>query len=364
MAGWMEKPGSSLRRLIIAMAPVQRTALIAVSIFLAAVALVAVWMVPEVRRVQRERTKRINEQRSGMGEMILLKAGKVTMGSTDGPADERPMHDVKVSDFWMDASEVTNAEFALFVAATGYVSSAEKPRPAGFVNRVMLQNGDVGSFCFRRPESAGAGALGFVTGANWRHPNGPGSEIEGRGNFPVVHVSWDDAQAYGKWSGKRLPTEAEWEFAARGAALLSGYPWGVERNPSGRQMANVWQGNFPETNATLDGFAGLAPVGSFPPNPFGIYDLAGNVAEWCSDWYQPDFYSQIARISDRAVHVDVKGPDSSQDPAEPGVSKHVVRGGSFLTPEESHEIRCSARSKAEPGFTAEYLGFRCVKDNR
>jgi len=346
------------------MTPTQRTGLIGVGIFLAALILVIVWMVPEYRRIGRERDTRLREQRSGAGEMVFVRGGGVTMGSQDGALDEKPMHDVKVSNFWMDRSEVTNAEFARFVAETSHVTTAEKPRSAGVMSGVLLQTGEIGSICLAPvPGNTSKNpAFVFTKGANWRQPEGPGSNIKGREKLPVVHVSWDDALAFAKWAGKRLPTEAEWEYAAHSATLISIYPWGRELNPRGRWLANIWQGSFPDGNTALDGFKELAPVGSYVQNNFGVHDLAGNVAEWCADWYQNDYYAQIARDPERAIHRNPKGPDSSLDPAEPGVSKRVVRGGSWLSTVESNDFRCAARDKATPDFTACYVGFRCVKD--
>lgn len=362
MAERLDEPRGCL--LIESMTPAKRTGLIGVGIFLAALTLVFVWMVPEYRRIGRERDTRLKEQRSGAGEMAYIRGGGVTMGSQDGPPDEQPMHDVKVSNFWMDRNEVTNAEFARFVTATGHVTTAEKPRAAGTMSGILLQTGDIGSIGFSPDTKAASGNKGliFIKGANWRLPEGPGSDIKGREKHPVVHVSWDDAHAFAKWAGKRLPTEAEWEYAAHSATLISIYPWGRDLNPGGRWLANVWQGSFPDGNTALDGFKGLAPVGSYIQNIYDIHDLSGNVAEWCADWYQHDYYAQIARDPDRAVHKNPPGPEVSNDPAEPGVSKRVVRGGSFLSTVEENDFRSAARGKAAPDFTASYLGFRCVKN--
>jgi formylglycine-generating enzyme required for sulfatase activity len=296
--------------------------------------------------------------------MARVPGGAFTMGANDGAADEQPLHDVRVTEFWMNRTEVTNAEFARFVNATGYVTTAELP-PAGVAEGMLpVGQNQPGSWCFRPSPGAKAGDrrtwMAFVPGANWRRPHGLGSSIEGRENFPVVHVSYEDAQAYCKWAGKRLPTEAEWECAARGGLMLTRYPWGRDFDELGASKANVWQGKFPDKDDALDGFAGLAPVGRFGTSAFGLHDLAGNAAEWCSDWYQHDFYAQLRPDPNRAAHRNPKGPEVSTDPTEPGVWKRVVRGGSFLS--DAAGCRVSVRGREAPGFTAEWLGFRCVKD--
>ncbi len=326
------------------------------AVIFAAVALVAMWMLPEALRIKRSRDQRTAAALTGT-EMALVASESFrgfTMGANDGEPDERPLHDVKVSTFWMDRTEVTNAQFGRFVKATGYVTTAERP-PDGRLP---------GSWCVRIPPDAKADVrrpwAKWVPAASWLHPDGPGSGIEGRENFPVVHVSHDDAIAYAKWAGKRLPTESEWEYAVRGGNELTRYPWGPERSPSGRWPANVWQGIFPEKDEALDGFAGLAPTGSFAANAYDLQDLAGNVAEWCADWYMHDAYAQLRPVTDRAAHKNPQGPEVSADPAEPGVWKRVVRGGSWIS--AGTEYRCAARGKEAPQFTAQWIGFRCVKD--
>jgi len=327
----------------------RRTGLIVAAIILGAVALTLAWLVPEGLRIARNRDTRLRDSAAG-SDMVRVSGASFTMGANDGAADEQPLHDVRVSEFWMDRNEVTNEEFARFVKATAYITTVEKSA--------------AGSWCFRPEAGAEAGRrrtwMALIPGANWLQPRGQESMADGWEKRPVVHVSHDDANAYCKWAHKRLPTEAEWECAARGGQMLTRYPWGNGIGDGGPWQANLWQGKFPEKDDAPDGFAGPAPVGSFPPNGFGFRDLAGNVAEWCADWYQHDYYAQLRPDPIRAAHRNPKGPDSSVDPGEPGVSKRVVRGGSWLS--DAVECRVSARGREAPDFTAEWIGFRCVKD--
>ncbi len=328
----------------------KRTGLILTIFFAGFFGLAIVWVVPEARRISREKNQRLAEARLG-ADMVRIAAGGITMGSNDGPAEEQPLHDIKVSEFWMDRSEVTNEQFERFVKTTGHITTAELPRDGK----------PPGSWCFRAPSQNGVAAWKvWVPGASWRAPQGLGSDLKNRDKHPVVHVSYNDAVAFAKWSGKRLPTEAEWEFAARGGELMLKYPWGREASPSGMFPANTWQGDFPFKNDAADGFAGVAPVGSFAPNNYGLSDLAGNAAEWCSDWFSASFYAELRPVPDRAAHRNPQGPDTSSDPAEPGIWKRVVRGGSWLS--GPADFRVSARGREEPDFTAEWIGFRCVRD--
>jgi formylglycine-generating enzyme required for sulfatase activity len=307
--------------------------------------------------------------------MVWIPGGEFSMGCDDPRGkpfggddpmpDTRPIHRVVVGPFWMDRTEVTNDQFAAFVAATGYVTVAETtPRAEDFPG-APPENLVAGSIVFSPPE--GPIPLDnhyrwwqYVPGADWRHPGGPGTTIEGRGGDPVVHVAWTDAAAYAEWAGKRLPTEAEWEFAARGGLSGSMYPWGDEFRPGGKAMANTWQGAFPHANRPDDGFAGLAPVGSFPPNAYGLHDVSGNVWEWCADWYRPDTYRRDAAAGSPTR--DPRGPESSHDPQEPGQAKRVHRGGSFLcTDQYCSRYIVGTRGKGEFSSGSNNVGFRCVR---
>ena len=332
----------------------RRTGFIFAGIIVAAAAMALVWLLPEMQRIARNRETQTREARAG-SDMVRVAGGSFTMGANDGALDEQPLHDVRVSEFWMDRTEVTNEEFARFVKATGHITTAE-----------LTQQGQqkAGSWCFQPGPDAKAADratwIAFVPGASWRRPHGAGSDITGREKFPVVHVSHDDAVAYCKWAHKRLPTEAEWECAARGGVILTRYPWGNEIAEGGIWRANTWQGNFPQKDEALDGHAGLAQSAQFPPNGYGLRDLTGNAAEWCADWYQHDHYTQLRPDPRFAAHRNPKGPETSMDPSEPGVWKRVVRGGSWLS--DANACRVSTRGREAPGFSAEWIGFRCVKD--
>ncbi|MES2572560.1 MAG: formylglycine-generating enzyme family protein [Verrucomicrobiota bacterium] len=289
-------------------------------------------------------------------------------GGKDPMPDARPIHRVAVEGFWMDLTEVTNAQFAAFVKATGHVTVAErKPRPEDFPG-APVELLVPGSIVFTPPP--GPVPLDNFTqwwryqpGAQWRHPEGPGSSIEGKETFPVVHVAFADAEAYAKWAGKRLPSEAEWEFAARGGAAGVSYPWGDELQPGDKWLANIFEGKFPFKDTGADGFIGIAPVARFPANGYGLHDVAGNVWEWCTDWYRPDYYATLAAAGEVANNP--KGPADSFDPAEPGVPKRVHRGGSFLCTEQyCTRYMVGSRDKGDPATSSNHLGFRCVKPAR
>jgi formylglycine-generating enzyme required for sulfatase activity len=308
--------------------------------------------------------------------MVWVPGGEFSMGAADPTGidgndvgmhatdDSRPIHRVYVDGFWMDATVVTNGQFAAFVDATGYVTVAERtPRAEDFPG-APLENLVAGSVVFSPPQRAvrlddHLQWWSYVRGANWRHPLGPGTSIAGQDAFPVVHVAYDDARAYLAWAGKRLPTEAEWEFAARGGLTGQAYAWGNEFRPAGKWMANTHQGHFPDRDAGDDGFAGLAPVAQFPPNGYGLFDVAGNVWEWVGDWYRPDYYAQLA--ADGGVVSNPQGPVSSFDPAEPRVRKRVMRGGSFLcTDQYCSRYMVGTRGKGDVDTGTNHLGFRSV----
>lgn len=305
--------------------------------------------------------------------MVLIPAGEFSMGSSGESAmpNERPVRTIKLSAFFMDETEVTNAQFKAFVDATGYVTTAEK-KPEWEELKKQLPPGT------QKPDDAllVAGSLVFVPpskpvgtedvsqwwkwtpGACWKHPEGPGTDLKDRDNHPVVHVSWYDAEAYAKWANKRLPTEAEWEYAARGGLVGKRYAWGDEPlNDEVRDRGNVWQGTFPHRNTKADGWERTSPVKTYPANAWGLYDVAGNVWEWCSDWYRADEYKRTA-----SVMVNPPGPKDSLDPNEPYTPKRIVRGGSFLCHQSYCEsYRTAARRGTSPDTGMSHTGFRCVR---
>lgn len=310
--------------------------------------------------------------------MVWIPAGEFTMGSDapDARPDEHPAHRVRMKGFWIDRHEVTNDEFAAFVAATKYVTVAERPVDWELLKQQvppgtpkppdeMLQPG---SLVFTPtteavPTNDASQWWRWVSGANWRHPEGPGSSIEGKGNHPVVQVAFEDAQAYAAWAGKRLPTEAEWEYAARGGLDGATFVWGNDALDATR--CNVWQGEFPYRNTREDGFVTTAPVGSFPANGYGLVDMAGNVWEWCSDQYSPSAYADrvLAAGGSREIACP-SGPSTTRDPRNPySTESRVHRGGSFLcNPSYCSSYRPSARMACTADSSLQHLGFRCVKD--
>ena len=273
---------------------------------------------------------------------------------------------VFVDGFWMDKTEVTNEQFEKFVKATGYITIAERTPTKEEFPTAPPENLVAGSTVFtptRQPVELNDFFQWwrYQHGANWRHPEGPESDLKGREKYPVVHVSFPDAEAYAKWAGKRLPTEAERKFAARGGSPGKLYAWGDDLKPNGKWMANIYEGKFPVKDTAADGFAGIAPVAQFPPNGYGLYDVAGNVWEWCTDWYRPDTYARL-KLAGGSVARNPQGPDSSYDPAEPTEKKRVHRGGSFLcTDQYCTRYMVGTRGKGEETTAANHLGFRCVQ---
>lgn len=310
----------------------------------------------------------------GEGQMVWIAGGEFTMGTNDPRAgkDEKPAHQVYIEGFWIDETPVTVTQYKEFVEATGYVTLAEQtpdleelmkqvpkgtpPPPKEFLVP--------GSMVFIKPTRKipvlhHAYWWQWTPGASWRHPEGPSSTIVGREEHPVTHISWFDAAEYAKWAGKRLPTEAEWEYASRGGLKGKTYVWGDDDFSDEKPQANIWIGNFPYESAKQNQHVGTSLVKSFPPNGYGLYDLAGNVWEWTADWYQPDYYQQLA---DLGVSRNPQGPSKSFDPAEPHAEKRVQRGGSFLC----HRSYCtgyrvSARAKTTPDTGLSHCGFRCAK---
>jgi len=301
--------------------------------------------------------------------MVWIPGGEFQMGSSIPMfRDARPLHRVAVDGFWMDVTEVTNAQFARFVTATHYVTLAERrPLPEAYPD-IPAQRLVAGSIVFSPPP--GDVALDnayqwwrYVPGANWRHPEGPDSTIKTRMDHPVVHIAWEDATAYARWANKRLPTEAEWEYAARGSLESKEFVWGSDFRPEGRYMANTFQGHFPGTNTAGDGYAATSPVKTFPANGFGLYGVAGNVWEWTADWYRPDTYARRGMRGELVRNP--RGPTTGFDPAEPGIAKRVQKGGSFLcTDQYCARYRPGGRGKAAPDSSANHIGFRLVNDEK
>lgn len=318
--------------------------------------------------------------------MVWIAPGKFWMGCDDDSfPDAKPLHEVSLKGFWIDITPVTNESFARFVRATGYKTVAEQTPKAEDFPGAPPENLVPGSLVFVPPPLAVSKRSHYawwryVPGANWQHPEGPGSDITGKEKHPVVQVAWADAVAYAKWAGKRLPTEAEFEYAARGGGDRKRFAWGDQFKPDGKWQANIWQGVFPTSNTVEDGFATTSPVATFPANGFGLYDMAGNVWQWCADWYRADYYKMLAAASVAAPAVadgtpaaasvavgaviqNPSGPADSFDPRERGVAKRVQRGGSFLcTDQYCARYLVGARGRGEPSSGSSNVGFRCASD--
>jgi len=302
-------------------------------------------------------------------DMVWVPGGNFRMGSDKHYAEEAPVHSVTVDAFWIDRTPVTNRQFREFVKATGHVTFAElapdaKDYPGALPN--MLR---AGSLVFNPPNHPVADLRdwsqwwGFKFGANWRRPYGPRSTLTGLNDHPVVHVAYSDALAYAKWAGKDLPTESEWEFAARGGLDDAEFAWGDEFTPGGKQMANTWQGAFPRENLKLDGYERTSPVTAFPANGYGIYDLIGNVWEWTSDWYSPKHEPEADKACCTPVNPRGGGEEASYDPCQPEIRipRKVLKGGSHLcAPNYCRRYRPAARHPEPVDTSTSHVGFRCV----
>ena len=309
--------------------------------------------------------------------MVWIPGGEFTMGSdnSDSKKDEKPPHKVKVDGFWLDTTLVTNRQFKEFVDATGYVTTAEKaptleeimsqvppgtpkPAPELLVPASLVFKPTSGPV----PLNSNRAWWEWKPGANWKHPLGPDSSIEGKEDHPVVQVTWYDAVAYAKWAGKRLPTEAEWEFAAYGGQKDIAYVWGNDEFSEEKPQANIWQGKFPYKSTKPNNYMGTTPVKTFKANPYGLYDMSGNAWQWCSDLYNAGYYREEAQ---KELSVNPTGPTKSYDPEEPFATKHVHRGGSFLCHRSYCKgYRITARMKTCPDTSLNHLGFRCAKSGQ
>ena len=306
--------------------------------------------------------------------MVWIKGGEFIMGSNDDPdalEDEKPAHKVKVDDFWMDVTPITNAQFKKFVAKTGYITTAEKaPTLKEIRKQVAPGTPDPpaellvpGSLVFKAPAmptNSWRDWWQWTPDANWRHPLGPGSSLKGKDHHPVVHISWEDAKAYAQWVGKRLPTEAEWEYAAHGGKKTNKYAWGNEEFSDKNPQANIWQGDFPYKSSKPGGSFGTTPVKNYKPNAYGLYDMAGNVWQWCSDYYHAGYYNEAAK---KKLSLNPQGALKSWDPQEPHALKRVIKGGSFLCNKQYCKgYRIAARMRTSQDTSLNHLGFRCVKN--
>lgn len=298
--------------------------------------------------------------------MVWIPGGTFWMGCDDCEMpDAEPVHLVSLDGYWIDKTPVTNAEFEKFVQATGYVTIAERKPKAEDYPGAKPEMLVAGSIIFNPPSHEVPLDNAYVwwkyqKGANWRHPQGPNSDIRKLADHPVVHIAWLDAVEYAKWAGKRLPTEAEFEFAARGGLDRNKFAWGNELKPGGKWAANIWQGKFPNADSGEDGYKSVtSPVTAFPPNGFGLYDVGGNVWQWCADWYRPDYYEKIASAT--AVK-NPQGPADSYDPQEPGIAKRVQKSGSLMCSDQyCARYHVGSRGKGAIDSGASHIGFRCVK---
>jgi formylglycine-generating enzyme required for sulfatase activity len=300
----------------------------------------------EILQVSRsESAERIRAAAGSTENMVRLDGGRFLMGSEDPDAvaadGEGPVRPVTLDPFYLDRYPVTNLQFSEFVRGTGYRTEAEE-----FGWSFVFKGQVMGESEQRSP--TGLSWWRKVDGADWRRPEGPASSIDGRPSHPVVHTSWNDALAYARWAGKRLPTEAEWEFAARGGLEAKRFPWGDELTPEGRHLCNIWQGEFPDVDLAEDGYSTHAPVDAFPANGFGIYSMTGNAWEWCSDWFSPDYHLMATRLN----------------PVGPAFGRsRSMRGGSYLCHASyCNRYRVAARTSNTPDSSTINLGFRCARD--
>ncbi len=291
--------------------------------------------------------------------MLLIPGGTFNIGSDSHYPSEHSADDITVNSFCIDKYEVTNPQFAQFVKETGYITVAERPLSKEQFPDLPDEQRKPGSLVFQMlKEGTQIGYLSWwkwTPGTNWHHPFGPDSDIQGKDNYPVVHVSYEDVEAYTKWAGKSIPTEAQWEYAARGGLNGATYSWGEAYSA---KKANTWQGIFPFFNTKADGYTGIAPVGSFEANGYGLYDITGNVWEWTSDWYRVGH-------DGKAHSFNPKGPGEKEsfDPREPGVAKHVIKGGSYLcSPNYCSRYRPAARESQSPDTGTTHIGFRLAKN--
>ena len=291
--------------------------------------------------------------------MVWVPGGNFTMGSDHHYPEEAPAHACSVTGFWMDRTPVTNADFQKFVKATGHRTQAERPADAADYPGASAEQLQPASIVFVPPSHPVPldnphRWWHYVPGANWRHPEGPGSSIKGRDQHPVVHIAYADAEAYAAWAGKALPCEREWERAARGGQPATEFAWGDSLHPNGRAMANTWQGHFPHHNSRADGYAGTSPVGVFPANAYGLFDMIGNVWEWTCDWYRTSHHASDNQGCCRTASIDPRSEHGT-------MPRKVVKGGSYLcAPEYCRRYRPAARMAQGIDTSTGHLGFRCV----